>query len=67
MPDAFSNKKFSQVSKKGTSYLCLCFYPQHGHWFGYHIITESEGRKNAATSLYTHLEVAPEIILYDFA
>ena len=27
----------------------------------------SEGRKDPACSLYNHLEVAPEIVYYDFA
>ena len=67
LPETVCNKKYPQVSKKGISYLFLWFCPQHGHCYGYHIIPESEGRKDAAISLYTHLEVAPDVIIYDFS
>ena len=45
----------------------LWFCPQHGHCLGYHIITGSEGRKDAHASLYTHLHKPPSNIFYDFA
>lgn len=67
MPSQKCNKIFPQVSKKGTSYLFLWFCPIHGHCLGYHVIPGSEGRKDAAASLYTHLPEAPEEIFYDFA
>ena len=66
-PDLLCAKRFPQVSKQGTSYLFLWFSLQHGHCYGYHIIPGSEGRKDAAASLYTHTETAPDVILYDFA
>ena len=66
-PDIRCEKLFPQVSKKGTSYLFLWFCPQHGHCYGYHVIPESEGCKDAASSLYLFMEKAPEIIMYDFA
>lgn len=66
-PDVLCQKKFPQVSKQGTSYLFLWFCPLHGHCYGFHVIPDSEGRKDPAASLYTHLENAPELILYDFA
>ena len=67
VPSSVCNKKFPLVSKKGVSYLFLWFCPIHGHCYGFHIIPGSEGRKDPAAFLYTHLETAPESILYDFA
>ena len=66
-PDILCQKRFPQVSKQGTSYLFLWFCPVHGHCYGFHVIPESEGRKDPAASLYTHLENAPDLVLYDFA
>ena len=61
------SKKYPQVAKKGSTFLFLWFCPLHGHCYGGHIVNGAEGRKDPACSLYTHLEVAPEIIYYDFA
>lgn len=66
-PDVPCSKIFPNVSHKGTTYLFLWFCPSHGHCWGYHIITSSEGRKDAANSLYSYLEKAPENIFYDFS
>jgi len=66
-PDIVCEKRFPQVSKKGTSYLFLWFCPNHGHCWGYHIIPGSEGRKDPAASLYMFLEKAPKWLFYDFA
>ena len=60
-------KCYPMVAKRGTSFLFLWFCPSHGHCFGAHIVNGSEGRKDAACSLYTHLEIAPDVIFYDFA
>jgi len=67
LPESKCNKIYPQVTKKGVSYLFLWFCPLHGHCLGYHIIPGSEGRKDAAASLYTHLPTPPEEIFYDFA
>lgn len=67
VPESFCAKKFPQVAKKGVSYLFLWFCPQHGCCLGFHIVPGSEGRKDPAASLYTHLEVAPTEVFYDFA
>ena len=56
-------KKYPQVAKSGSTFYFCDFVYCPG------IATEvngSEGRKDSACSLYSHLEVAPEII-YDFA
>ena len=37
---------FSQVREKGMTYLFLWFCPRHGHCYGFHIISGSEGRKD---------------------
>ena len=67
VPDIICQKRFPQVSKKGVSDLFLWFCPQHGHCYGFHVIPESEGRKDPHASLYTHLETAPATVFYDFA
>nr|XP_047124683.1 uncharacterized protein LOC124807139 isoform X2 [Hydra vulgaris] len=67
IPSEICNKVFPQVSKKGVSFLFLWFCPMHGHCYGFHIIPGSEGRKDPHASLYTHLEIAPENVVYDFA
>jgi len=61
------SKDYAMVAKKGTTFLFLWFCPLHGHCYGCHIVNGSEGRKDAACSLYSHLEVAPETIFYDFS
>ena len=67
VPDANRcQKSFPMVAKKGTTYLFLWFCPVHGHCYGFHIIPNSEGRKDAATSLYGYLEDAPETIFMTF-
>ena len=66
-PSVACNKSYPIVSKKGMTYLFLWFCPAHGHCYGFHVITGSEGRKDAATSLYAYLKKAPQVIFYDFA
>ena len=66
-PDKLCSKSFPVVSKRGTTYLFLWFCAAHGHCYGFHMIPGSEGRKDAANSLYCYLEKAPETIFYDFA
>jgi len=60
-------KKYPTVATRGASYLFLWFCPTHGHCYGAHIVNGQEGRKDAACSLFTHLEIPPEMIFYDFA
>ena len=66
-PNLICNKSFPTVSKKGMTYLFLWFCPAHGHCYGFHVIPGSEGRKDAASSLYSFLEKAPDVVFYDFA
>ena len=66
-PAQVCQKAFPTVSKKGMTYIFLWFCPAHGHCYGFHIITGAEGRKDAASSLYSYLEKSPEVIFYDFA
>ena len=54
------------VALKGTCFMFLWFCPSHGHCYGFHIGNGSEGRKDAANSLLTHLPEAPSTIFYDF-
>ncbi|XP_057307007.1 uncharacterized protein LOC130645141 [Hydractinia symbiolongicarpus] len=66
-PDNGCEKRFPTVSKKGTTYVFLWFCPLHGHCYGFHTIPGSEGRKDPAASLLTHINSAPDDIFYDFA
>ena len=52
---------------RGSTYLFLWFCPQHGHCYGFHIIEGSEGRKDAAAAMYTHMASPPNTVFYDFA
>ena len=45
----------------------LSFFCPHGFSFGTTIIPEHEGRKDPFYCLYTHMKVAPKVIVYDFA
>ena len=66
-PFELCTKLFLQVSKKGMTYLFLWFCPRHGHCYGFHIIPGSEGRKDPAAAVYTHMETPPKCIFYDHA
>lgn len=60
-------KSFPQTTKSGTTYLFLWFDPLHGHCYGFHIITTSEGRKDPFASAYMYMETAPNEVFYDFS
>ena len=49
------------------TYLFLWFYPMHGNCLGFHMIPGSEGRKDPAVALNTHLATPPKVVFYDFA
>ena len=66
-PEEACNKIFPQVSKAGMTYLFLWFCPMHGNCLGFHMIPGSEGRKDPAAALYTHLAMPPKVAFYDFA
>ena len=61
------NKKFLQVSYGGFGYMFLWFCPIHGHWYGFHLISGGEGRKDPFSSLVKYSPTAPTDIFYDFA
>ena len=61
------SKKYPVVTKKGNTFLFLWFCPMHGHCYRCHIVHGSEGRKDLANSLCTHIPEAPEVVFYDFA
>ena len=52
--------------KKKTGGIFNWFCP-HGYGYGTSIIKHAEGRKDAMLALYTHCEVPPQVIIYDFA
>ena len=49
------------------AYLFLWICPRHGHCYGFHIIPGSEGRKDPAATVYTHMETPLKCIFYDHA
>lgn len=67
-PEVGGCRKKIDLSKnrKGLSALCFVFCVEHGHCYGFHIVP-MEGRRDAFLALFAHMEVAPEILYYDFA
>lgn len=65
--EATCKKGFQEATKSGTTYLFLWFDPLHGHCYGFHIITTSEGRKDPFASAFMYMETPPEEIYYDFS
>lgn len=55
------------MTKRGTTYLFLWFDPLHGHCYGFHVITKSEGRKDPFASAYMYMESGPDEVFYDFS
>ena len=49
------------------SYLFLWFDLLHGHCYGFHIITMSEGRKDPFASAFLYMETPPNEVFYDFS
>ncbi len=61
-------KMYPEASKSGTTYLCVIFDPQHyGHCYGFHIIVNSEGRKDVFTPVFLYKNIAPKELFYDFS
>ncbi len=60
-------KLYPEVAKSGTTYLFLWFDPLHGHCYGFHVITTSEGRKDPFASAYMYMETPPDEVFYDFS
>lgn len=60
-------KYFTGSSKAGTTFLFLWFCPLHGHCYGFHMITGSEGRKDPASSAFQYLQNPPDELYYDFS
>ena len=61
------NKCHPRVSSGGFNYTFFWFCPIHGHCLGFHLMPESEGRKDPFSSLYAYLPEPPKEIFYDFA
>ena len=53
-------KRFPQVWHGGYGYMFL--WPSHGHYYGFHLISGAEGRKDPFSSLYKYLPEAPQDI-----
>ena len=60
-------KAFQDVTKGGLTFLFLWFDPLHGHCYGCHIITQSEGRKDPFASALLYMDSAPSEVFYDFS
>ena len=67
IPETDLCSKHYPLVGKGSTYLFCWFCPNHGHCYGFHIIDGSEGRKDAAHSIYSYKKTAPAVVLYDFA
>ena len=61
------SKRYPQISYGGYSYVFFWFCPLHGHCYGYHLISGSEGRKDPYSALYKYCETIPQEIFYDFS
>jgi hypothetical protein len=55
------------VRQKGSTFLMLCFCPLHGHCHGFHMVPESEGRKDPHAAMLCYLPKPPLEVYYDFA
>ena len=60
-------KLYPNVNYGGFGYMFLWFCPLHGHSYGFHLISGSEGRKDPFASLYKYMRQMPDHIFYDFA
>jgi hypothetical protein len=60
-------KDFPEVSYGGFGYLNTALCPLHGHFYGLHLITGGEGRKDPFSALFKYATKAPEEVFYDFA
>ena len=45
----------------------LWFCGQHGHCYGFHLISGGEGWKDPFSSLYKYMKDMPKDVFYDFA
>jgi hypothetical protein len=55
------------VAKQRRTGGIFSWFCPHGFGYGTSIIKAAEGRRDPFQSLYTHCEVAPRVIIYDFA
>ena len=55
------------IGSSQSTYAFFFFCPIHGHCYGGHVITGSEGRRDAIQAMYCYLEKAPEVLEYDFS
>ena len=65
--DRQCNKDFPSVSMGGYGYMFLWLCGQHRHCYGFHLISEGEGRKDPFCSLYKYMKDMPKDVFYDFA
>ena len=60
-------KKFPKVTKGGYSQVFVWMCGQHGYSYGFHIIPNHEGPKDAFSSMLKYKKDPPKAIIYDFA
>ena len=60
------NKDSPCVSMGGYGYMFLWFCGQHGHCYGFHLISGGEGRKDPFC-MYKYMKDMPKDVFYDFA
>ena len=56
-----------QCNKDFPSVMFLWFCGQHGHCYGFHLISGGEGQKDPFCSLYKYMKDMPKDVFYDFA
>ena len=59
-------KLYSRVRKQRWGHLFVWLCTEHGHVYGYHLVSRSEGRKDAFASAYQFMNEAPAHIYYDY-
>lgn len=61
------NKYYDQYGKRKLTGGIMVVWCRHSLAYGFHCIPNAEGRNDVFSALYTRWEVAPDVILYDFA
>lgn len=61
------NKFYATYGKRGMNGGILALWCRHGVCVGFHIIPKGEGRNDVFSAIFTRWEVAPRVVIYDFA
>ena len=61
------SKYFAAYGRKGYTGGLLALWCTHGVCYGFHCIPQGEGRNDVFSAIFTRFEIAPRVIVYDFA